>query len=117
MLGFKGGTVMGDSEFYKIDKLVPYKTKVGRTYVKDGDLQIHLPNAKEAAHLENAQAFNKLLSHYTKEIGNSPQTSGGVSEKESIRLAMEDAETTFNSMMEISKQLRQACQELMQMQA
>lgn len=118
MLGFKGGTVMGDSEFYKIDKLMPYKTKVGRTYVKDGDLQIHLPNMKETTHLENAQAFNKLLSHYTKEIGSSnSQTAGVLSEKESIRQAMEDAETTFNSMMEISKQLRQACQEMMQMQA
>jgi flagellar hook-basal body complex protein FliE len=108
---------MGDNEFYKIDKLMPYKTKVGRTYVKDGDLQIHLPNAKETAHLENAQAFNKLLSHYTKEVGQTHSaTTGGVNEKESIRLAMEDAEQTFNSMMEISKQLRQACQELMQMQ-
>lgn len=109
---------MGDNEFYKIDKLMPYKSQVGRTYVKDGDLQIHIPsNMKEAAHLENAQAFNKLLSHYTKEIGvATPYTSGGVNERESVRLAMEDAESTFNSMMEISKQLRQACQELMQMQ-
>jgi len=109
---------MSDNEFYKINNLTPYKTKVGRTYVKDGDLQIHLPNMKEAAHLENAHAFNKLLSYYTKEIGNSQaQATGGINERESIRLAMEDAESTFNSMMEISKQLRQACQELMQMQA
>jgi flagellar hook-basal body complex protein FliE len=109
---------MGDNEFYKIDKLMPYKTKVGRTYVKDGDLQIHLPNMKETAQTENTQAFNKLLSHYTKEIGSTrSQSSGPINERESIRLAMEDAETTFNSMMEISKQLRQACQDLMQMQA
>ena len=109
---------MGDNEFYKIDKLMPYKTKVGRTFVKDGDLQIHVPQMKDAAHLENVQAFNKLLSHYTKEIGGAQsQASGGINEKEAIRLAMADAETTFNSMMEISKQLHQACQELMQMQA
>lgn len=109
---------MGDSEFYKIDKLMPYKTKVGRTFVKDGDLQIHVPQMKDAAHLENVQAFNKLLSHYTKEIGSSqPHASGNVTERDAIRLAMEDAETTFNSMMEVSKQLHQACQELMQMQA
>lgn len=108
---------MSDNEFYKIDKLLPYKTKArGRPYVKDGDLQIHIPNVKEAAHLENANAFNKLLSYYH-EVGRAQRTSHGeLGEKDAVRLAMEEAETTFNSMMEISKQLRQACQELMQMQ-
>lgn len=112
---------MGDNEFYKIDKLMPYKAKArGRTYVKDGDLQIHMPHMKESAHLENANAFNKLLTYYTNEVGKSNMQTGAggvVNERETVRLAMEDAENTFNSMMEISKQLRQACQELMQMQA
>ncbi len=111
---------MSDHDFYKIDKLMPYKTKAqGRTYVKDGDLQIQLPHStKEAAHLENTHAFNKLLSYY-QEIGHSSaaQTGGITSERETVKTAMEEAESTFNSMMEISKQLRQACQELMQMQA
>lgn len=111
---------MGDNEFYKIDKLMPYKTKArGRTFVKDGDLQIQLPNVKETQHLENANAFNKLLSYYSNEVGkaHSQSAAGQVSEKESVKMALQDAETTFNSMMEISKELRQACQNIMQMQA
>jgi hypothetical protein len=107
---------MGDNEFYKIDKMMPYKTKASRTYVKDGDLQIHLPSMKET-HLENATAFNQLLSHYAKEVGHSHlQSLGTVSEHESVRIAMEDAETAYKAMMEISKQLRQACENLMQLQ-
>jgi flagellar hook-basal body complex protein FliE len=108
---------MSDNEFYKIDKLMPYKTKArGRPFVKDGDLQIHLPNMKEAAHLENANAFTKLLSHYTNEISKT-NVHGLKDEMSPIQKAMEEAESTFNSMMEISKELRQACQEILQMQA
>jgi|688.fasta_scaffold03877_9 hypothetical protein len=108
---------MSDNEFYKIDKLLPFKTKAqGRPYVKDGDLQIHLPNIKGTGQLENANAFNKLLSYYH-EIGKTSSTGGrNFIEQDAVRVAMEEAENTFNSMMEISKQLRQACQEIMQMQ-
>ena len=110
---------MSENEFYKIDKLMPYKTKVREhPFVKDGDLQVHILNTKEATQLENANAFNKLLSYY-QEAGRTQSTMSGspVGEREAVRLAMEDAENTFNSMMEISKQLRQSCQELMQMQS
>ncbi len=109
---------MSENEFYKIDKLMPYKTKVREGPLpKDGDLQVHLSNTQEASHLENANAFNKLLSYYH-EVGRTQNAMGGssIGEREAVRLAMEDAESMFNSMMEISKQLRQACQELMQMQ-
>ncbi len=109
---------MSENEFYKIDKLMPYKTKAGRTYIQDGNLQIHSPHMKENAQTENTQTFNKLLSYYTKEVSHD-QVHGAnqnVIERETLKVAMQDAEQTFNSMMEISKQLRAACQELMQMQ-
>lgn len=107
---------MGENEFYKIDKLLPYKTKPqGRAYVKDGDLQIHLPQTKEAS---NANAFEKLLSYYH-EVGKAQQASGtGIAnERVNVRLAIEEAETTFKAMMEISNQLKIASQEILQMQA
>jgi flagellar hook-basal body complex protein FliE len=109
---------MSENEFYKIDKLMPYKTKAGRTYVQDGNLQINSPHMKETAQTENANTFNKLLSYYTKEIANQQIHAAhqGISEREAVRTAMQDAEQTFNSMMEISKQLRTACQEIMQLQ-
>jgi hypothetical protein len=109
---------MSENEFYKIDKLVPYKTKAGRTYIQDGNLQINSPHMKESAHTENANAFNKLLSYYTQAVSHEhiQAANQNVIERETLKVAMEDAEQTFNSMMEISKQLRAACQELMQMQ-
>ncbi len=109
---------MSDNEFYKIDKLMPYKTKTGRTYIQDGNLQINSPHMKEGARAENANAFNKLLSYYTKEVSNEHVSTANPSvvERETVRIAMQDAEQTFNSMMEISKQLRSACQEIMQLQ-
>jgi flagellar hook-basal body complex protein FliE len=110
---------MSDNESYKIDKLLPYKTKPhGRAYVKDGDLQIHLPQTKDASQLQNANAFDKLLSYYH-EVGRAQQStaSGIANERESVRLAIVEAETTFKTMMEISNQLKQASQEVLQMQA
>lgn len=109
---------MGDNDFYKIDKLMPYKTHAGRTYIQDGNLQINSPHIKDLGHTENAQAFNKLLTYYTKEVSNQhvQVTQQAVTERDSIKAAMQDAEQTFNSMMEIGKQLRLACQEIMQMQ-
>lgn len=109
---------MSENEFYKIDKLLPYKTKPkGKAYVKDGDLQIHLPQTKDAAHLQNANAFDKLLSYYH-EVGRTQQATGAgiASERESVRLAIVEAETTFKAMMDISNQLKQASQEVLQMQ-
>lgn len=109
---------MSENEFYKIDKLMPYKTKAGRTYIQDGNLQINSPQMKETGQLEHAEAFNKLLSYYTKEVSNQriQSTHEGITEREAVRIAMEEAEQTFNSMMEISKQLRTACQEIIQLQ-
>jgi hypothetical protein len=110
---------MGENEFYKIDKLVPYKTKArGRAYVKDSDLQIHMPNVKEPTHLDNANAFNKLLSYYN-EVGKTQSTGAPnwVNEREAIRSALMDAESIFNSMVEMSKQLQASANELMEMQS
>jgi flagellar hook-basal body complex protein FliE len=109
---------MSENEFYKIDKLMPYKTKTGRTYIQDGNLQINSPHMKEGSKAENANAFNRLLSYYTKEIAPEHMhvANQNAIERETLRIAMQDAEQTFNSMMEISKQLRAATQEIMQMQ-
>lgn len=100
---------------YKIDKFFPYKIKTqGRAYIQDSDLQIYIPNLKESTHFENANPFDKLLSYYH-EVGIPSKMRNGGAKQEALRIAMEEAESTFNSMMEISKQLRQVCHELIQM--
>lgn len=110
---------MGTNEFYKIDKLIPYKTNAReRPYIKDDDLQIHIPHAKETSQTESTSAFKELISHYQ------PTNNVHVSEQEAIHVAKNELESiynsymdTYNSMMEISKQLREASQEFIQMQS
>ena len=104
---------MSDHEFNRLEKFMPYKAKTGRTYVQDSNLQLNSPHSKESPHTANAKAFNRLLSYYTKEMAheqNQPINQDHIEHE--LSDAMEDAEQKFNSMMDISKQLRVACQDL-----
>lgn len=107
---------MADNDFYKIDKLPPAKTKVQtHTHIKDGDLQIQLSNVKDTAHVEGVN-FKNILSNLsqTSELRSSEGT-GKVYERENVQKAMEDAANSFESMMQIQKEIENAYQELRQM--
>jgi Flagellar hook-basal body complex protein FliE len=110
---------MVDNEFHQIEKMLPYKTKLkSRTYIKDGDLQIHIPTTKEA-HLDPAINFKSIYAHFLNEAGTVPgeETSSTIQQSQDIKIAMQDAKNAFDSMMQIREQLRQAYQEFIQMQS
>lgn len=110
---------MADNDFYKIDRLLPYRTKAqGRTHIKDGDLQIQMPNVKETVHLDSTVNFKNILSQYLGELGNTAHTENVASlkEHEDIQKAMDEAASSFQSMMQIRKELEDAYKEIMQMQ-
>lgn len=98
----------------KINNLHPYKTQK-KTLIHDGNLQINASNNTE--HLDDVKAFHRLLSYYAKEVHKIPieNISKPSLECEEVQSAMEEAESTFKSMMEISKQLREACNDIIQL--
>jgi flagellar hook-basal body complex protein FliE len=109
---------MADNEFFKIDKLPPAKAKAQtRTHIKDGDLHIQAPNVKDSSQVEGA-SFKNILSNLNQ--ANAIQSKEGterVYEREDVQKAMEEAANSFESMMQIQKELENAYQELRQMLA
>lgn len=109
---------MADNEFYKIDKLdklIAHKTKAqARTYMKDGDLQIHLSNIKDPEIVN----FSNILSTFMAEIDSikNPPITAGVHEREDVQKEMEGAENSFEQMMEIRKVIEEAYKEFIQLQ-
>lgn len=111
---------MAENEFYKIDKLLPYKAKPkGHIQIKDGDLQINVPHAKDMGPLSTSSvSFKKILSDYMNEVGHirSEPITEKITDHDEIQKAMDDAASSFESMMQIRKELEDAYKELMQMQ-
>jgi len=109
---------MADNDFYKIDKLPPAKTKAqSRTHIKDGDLQIQASNIKDPSHVEGA-SFKNILSNLSQT--NAVHVNEGLEhiyEHEDVQRAMNEAASSFESMMQIQKEIENAYQELRQMLA
>lgn len=109
---------MAEGDLNHIEKLLPYKTKPkAHSYIQDGDLQIHIPNVKEASYLDPSVNFRSIYSNFLSETSRvSSAESTIIGQREDIKLAMEEAKSAFNSMMEIREQLNQAYRDFMQMQ-
>src|SRR5688572_20052855 len=89
-----------------IERLLALKARSKeRSYVKDGDLQIQTPPSPEGTSLENAMAFKNIYTHYMNE-------KESASLKTDVKSEMEEAENSFNSMMELHKSIIDAYQEL-----
>lgn len=112
---------MSDSDFHKIEKLLSYKIKPkGRTYIQDGDLQIHVTTAKDAPKPDPSVNFQHIYAHFLNEPGN--VRNGGIlsnpeRQGDDLKLAMDDAKNAFDSMMQIREQLNEAYKDFMQMQS
>lgn len=109
---------MAEGDLHHIEKLLPYKTKPkSHSYIQDGDLQIHIPNVKDASNLDPSINFRSIYSNFLSEAGKvQPEAFGtGIGQGDDLKLAMEEAKSAFNSMMEIREQLNQAYREFMQM--
>lgn len=110
---------MNESESYQIEKLIPHKTKPkGTAYIRDDDLQIHIPNVRDAPQLDAASNFKSIYSHFLNESGKiqASDMQTQANQGTELKLAMEEMQTTFDSMMQIREKLNQAYQEFMQMQ-
>ena len=109
---------MAGEEINKIDRLIPQQVSPKKQQPIQGEnLQVPLNTPAETTHLQNADTFNKLLSYY-KQLGHATETSTGniaISEQQSLQKATREAEVTFNTMMEISKQLQQTSRDILEM--
>ena len=105
----------------RISKLLPYKaSKVqSRSFIKDGDLQIQVPQTKEAAHAENAEAFKNIYAHYSSQISQSQTTKSAEATTnivQEVKHEMEEAKVTYNMMMDISNSIAEAYKDLKNLQ-
>lgn len=110
---------MTTNEFYKNEKVFPYKSKThSHTYVKDSDLQIDLSNSNESPSLESTVSFKAILSQYMGEVRQVCRQSliNQLRDNVSIKKAMEDAQTSYASMMQIHQELETAYNEFLRMQ-
>lgn len=109
---------MAENEFYKIDKLLPYKPKAqARTHIQDSDLQIHLSQTKEASSLESTASFKAILSRYMGEAHQVKESSlDQINDREAIKKAMDDVESSYATMMQIRKELELAYNNFIRMQ-
>lgn len=89
-----------------------------RTYIKDGDLQIQGPQLRETSDLENAMAFKTIYTHYMNQVakGRAESAAEPAKLRDEVQAEMHDAETAFNSMMEIRKTIEDSYHEFMQKQ-
>ena len=91
-----------------LEKLLLLKGRSqNRTYVKDKDLQIQIPSSIEGATLENTNAFKNIYKHYMHEAGSGHARAG-----QEVVVEMEEAETSFQSMMEMRNSIVEAYQDL-----
>lgn len=96
----------------EIDKMRPYKASQARTYIRDEDLQIHLPQAKEVSD-QDSGVHKSIYAHYTMESGHF-SINNHISQE--ISTAMCEAEASYKLMRKIQSQLLTAYKELMHMQ-
>lgn len=98
----------------------------GRAYVKDADLQIHIPSISDAKNLEDSKGFKNIMGQYLDEVNTLQHEAdaqiqrliaGETEDLHEVTLAMDEAETSFELMMEIRNKLMDAYREIMRMQS
>lgn len=118
---------MNQEDLYRIEGLSS-KTSINKAqqaYVKDADLQIYVPAAREMPNLEETHTFKNVMTRYLEEVNTLQHDAdaqiqrliaGETEDLHQVMLAMDEAETSFTLMMEIRNKLEGAYQELMRMQ-
>ena len=83
-------------------------------FVKDANLDIHVPTAGEAGDLEQSHTFRNVLSRYIEDVNTLQHDSdaqiqryaaGETENIHEVMLAMDEAQTSFDLMMQIRNQL------------
>lgn len=110
---------MADNDLKPLKKTLASKKKLkSHTYVKDNDLQIHISTIKDANVSHRIPNF-KLYRSAAFERYEMPfleKSQSHVAQSDSLKLAMDEARSSFDSMMLIREQLNHAYHELIQKQ-
>ena len=103
-----------------------YSTKMKPSlYVKDADLQIHVPYPDDVPRLEEAHTFKNVLANYFGDVNTLKHdadaqvqrlVAGETDNLHEVTLAMDQAQTAFDLMMEIRSKLVSAYSEVLHMQ-
>ena len=117
---------MSDEAAASISKLIPYGKKLTPKFsILDGDLKIHVPNVQEALKINENKSFQNVLQKYVGQVNDlqhdadlqiQRMVAGETEDLHEVTMAMEEAETSFELMMEIRNQLVDAYKELHRMQ-
>ena len=115
---------MADEISSKLTKLVPFLKK-NRTYVKGADLQINIPRVEKTPQLDQAHSFKNVLGQYVGQVNTLQHeadaeiqrlVAGETEDLHEVMLKMDEAETSFQMMMEIRNKLVEAYKDLSKMQ-
>lgn len=91
-------------------------------FVKDADLQIHVPKTDKGADLENTHSFKKVLARYLEDVNTLQHeadaqvqrlAAGETENLHEVMLALDEAQTSFDLMMQIRSQLMKSYEQLM----
>lgn len=116
--------VFGIEKGLKLTKLTGQKGK-GRIHIKDAEMQVHVPSIGEAKDLEGKSSFKGVLGDYLEEVNTLQHeadaqiqrlVAGETEDLHEVTMAMDEAEASFELMMEIRNKLVDAYKELMRMQ-
>lgn len=111
---------MGNQEFDLNEQhFHPKRRQKNRIYIRDNDLQIHVPTIKDANLSRRASQFRIPITTTPSYSEVTPVSScrRSDSSREDLKLAMEEAKNSYDSMMQIREQLNQAYREFIQMNA
>ena len=110
-----------------IEKLVnPFIRKANlRKYVQDAEMQIEVPTVRDALNLEKSHSFKNILGSYLDEVNTLQHDAdaqiqrliaGETEDVHEVMMAMDEAETAFQLMMEIRNKLVDGYNEVMRTQ-
>jgi flagellar hook-basal body complex protein FliE len=114
---------MGDLDTFGLERAMPIKP--GRANVKDLEFQIHVPTIGDAKKLENTSSFKNVLGGYMEEVNTLQHeadaqiqrlAAGETEDIHEVTLAMDEADNSFQLMMELRNRLVDAYREVMRMQ-
>ncbi len=112
-----------DLSFQSLDSLLAPKSrrKNPSIFVKDANLQVHVPNVGEAMNLEKKHSFKNVLASYLEDVNTLQHDSdaqiqrlvaGETENLHEVVLAMDEAQTAFDLMMQMRNQLMESYKEI-----
>lgn len=113
---------MADEISSKVNKLIPFLNRNNsRAYVKGADMQVHVPNVEQT---NKPSSFKNVLGGYVDQVNTLQHdadaeiqrlVAGETEDLHEVMLKMDEAETSFQMMMEIRNKLVDAYKDLSRM--